>query len=159
MEIHVGTLIFAVINFCILLFVLRFLLFKPILAALDSRKTEIETSLGMADEAKKKLDEIKLEQARELEAVKAEALAVRASVTKLAEEEKVRIVADARAEASKLIEKAQAQIGEEKERAIATLRSEMASLAISAASKVIGRSLTGADQEALVDQFLKEVSN
>lgn len=159
MEIHVSTLIWSVINFCILLIVLRSLLFKPILATLDSRKKEIEESLGKAEEARKQFDQLKEDQARDRETARVEAQAQIAAAAKLAETERTRILAEANSEASKFLERAQAQIEEDKERAVAAIKGEMASIAISAASKVIERNLTGEDQERLVDEFLKEVAN
>lgn len=159
MEIHIDTLIFSIINFCILLFILRHLLFKPIMASLEKRRIEISESLNNAEEARRRLDEFKLEQARELESVKIQAQSMRASIAKLAEEEKERIIGSAREEAVRLIEKAQSQLAEERERAIASLREEMAGLVIAASSHIIGRTLNQNDHERLVDDFLREVTN
>lgn len=159
MEINVSVLIWAMVNFLILLFVLKFLLFKPLMAALDGRTKGIEESLGLAEEAKLQLDRLKVDQAQQLVTVRAETQALRASVAKAAEEDRARIVTEAHDEATKVITRAQAQIEEEKDRAIAAIRGEMASIAIAAASRVIQRNLSGEDSERLVDDFLKEVAN
>jgi F-type H+-transporting ATPase subunit b len=47
-------------------------------------------------------------------------------------------------------------IGAEKRRAIADLRAEVADLAIGAAGRIVGESMTGERQRRLVEEFLAE---
>ena len=158
MEINFSTLFWTIINFLILLVALKFILFKPLLASLRQRSQGIHDSLSQAQEARRQLELLRADQAKQLEGVKAEAQAVRASVAKAAEEDRARVVAEAHDEATKVMTRAQAQIQQDTESAIVAIRGEMASIAIAAASKVIGRNLSGDDQERLVDDFLKEVA-
>jgi F-type H+-transporting ATPase subunit b len=159
MEINLSELIWSVVNFCVLLLILSKFLYKPVMGMLDSRSKEVADSLAKAENARLELETLRLEQSKELEKVRAEAQAVIASASKLAEDARTQIVADAQTEAAKLIEKSQAQIKEEKERAIAQIRGEMATLAIAAASKLIEKNLSGQDQEKLVEDFLSEVAS
>ena len=53
-------------------------------------------------------------------------------------------------------ERATAEIDAEKQRAIAELRGEVADLALAAAGRVVGESMTGDRQRKLVDDFLRE---
>ena len=55
-------------------------------------------------------------------------------------------------------ERAQTDIEGEKQRAIADLRAEVANLALEAASKVIGETMTGERQRRLDEDFLKETA-
>jgi F-type H+-transporting ATPase subunit b len=53
-------------------------------------------------------------------------------------------------------ERATAEIDAEKHRALADLRAEVADLALAAAGKVVGESMTDQRQRRLVDEFLRE---
>lgn len=159
MELDLSTIIWSIVNFVALLILLRIFLFKPVMAMLDKRSKEVEESLTKAESARKELDQLKIEQAKELEAVRAEAQSARAAIAKQAEEDRAKTLAEAHTEAEKILARAHAQIDDDKERAIAAIKSEMASIAIAAASKVIERNLTGEDQEKLVSDLLEEVAN
>jgi F-type H+-transporting ATPase subunit b len=52
-------------------------------------------------------------------------------------------------------ERASTEIEAEKHRAIADLRAEVADLALAAAGKVVGESMTGDRQRRLVEEFLQ----
>ena len=53
-------------------------------------------------------------------------------------------------------ERAAAEIESEKVRAITEVRNEVADLALQAAGKVVGETMTGARQRRLVEEFLEE---
>ena len=67
------------------------------------------------------------------------------------------IIRQANAEADAILQKAQADIAQEKKKALNDAKNEIAGLAMDIAGKVVGRSLTDADQEKLVDQFIEEL--
>ena len=52
MEIHPSTIIFAIINFAILVVGLKVFLYKPVCNMLDSRREEVINNLNSAEEAK-----------------------------------------------------------------------------------------------------------
>ena len=89
----------------------------------------------------------------------ASARAILIEVNKLGEETRAEIVAKAREEAARASEKAREEINREKEQALKDLRAEVADLAVDAASKIIGRNVTVADHENLVNEFIKEVGD
>ncbi len=86
MNIQIDVLIWTVINFCLLYAVLRFLLFKPMLANMDKRNTKIA-------EAKKRRDDA--ESAREKAKTEREKARIDAAAQRRAEEqEELRRVAE-----------------------------------------------------------------
>jgi len=88
-----------------------------------------------------------------------EAQDVIVKATKLGEEMKNDIVANAQAEATKAIQRAQEEIGREKDQAIAALRDEVATLAVMAAGKVLDKSISVEDHKKLVNEFVSEVGD
>ncbi len=67
-------------------------------------------------------------------------------------------MAATREELDRMRERAAAEIDAEKQRAITELRSEVADLALAAAGRVVGESMTGDRQRRLVADFLSDSS-
>jgi F-type H+-transporting ATPase subunit b len=80
-----------------------------------------------------------------------------ARATKIAEDSRAAIVAEARAEAEKVTARAREEIVAEKERALGELRAQVADLALDAAGKLVRSEMNAPTQRRLVEQFLAEV--
>ena len=66
----------------------------------------------------------------------------------------VRLIRQANAEASAIMDKANADIALEKKKAINDAKDEISDLAMAIAGTVVGRELSAADQSDLVDAFI-----
>ena len=157
MEIHPSTVIFAIINFAILVVGLKVFLYKPVCNMLDSRREEVINNLNSAEEAKLEAQKLKDEYAAQIQNARAEAQDIINQAAKIGEQTKADIVTEAREEASRLTAKAQAEIAREKTEALNEIRNEIADLAVLAASKVVGKTIDVADHQNMVDNFVKEV--
>jgi len=80
-----------------------------------------------------------------------------ASANKIATDTRNEILAEARAEAEKVTERAREEITAEKDRAMADLRAHVADLALDAASKLVRSEMNATTQRRLVEEFLAEV--
>jgi F-type H+-transporting ATPase subunit b len=157
MSIHVPDIIWAIINFLILVVVLNKFLYKPVTKMLDDRKNEISNNLEHAEKSKQDAEKIKEEYALHLQNAKSEAQEIIARANKMGEETKNEIVNQAKAEAEKVSAKAQEEIRLEKAKALAELRDEVASLAVLAAGKILAKNIDIKDHEKMVKDFVKEV--
>ena len=157
MEIHPSTIIFAIINFAILVVGLKVFLYKPVCNMLDSRREEVINNLNSAEEAKLEAQKLKDEYAAQIQNARAEAQDIINQAAKIGEQTKADIVSEAREEASRLTAKAQAEIAREKTEALNEIRNEIADLAVLAASKVVGKTIDVADHQSMVNNFVKEV--
>ena len=157
MEISPSTVIFAMINFAILVVGLKVFLYKPVCNMLDSRREEVINNLNSAEEAKLEAQKLKDEYAAQIQNARAEAQDIINQAAKIGEQTKADIVSEAREEASRLTAKAQAEIAREKTEALNEIRNEIADLAVLAASKVVGKTIDVADHQNMVDNFVKEV--
>ena len=151
--------LWQVANFLVLLFLLKKFAYKPILNMLDERKKSIEDAINNAETAKTEAEKMRKEYETRLAEAKQEAQEVMAKATKLGDEMKNEIVANAQSEATKAIQKAQEEINREKDQAIAALRDEVAVLAVMAAGQVLGKSISVEDHEKLVKEFVSEVGD
>ncbi|MDK2822300.1 MAG: F-type H+-transporting ATPase subunit b [Clostridia bacterium] len=157
MSIHLPDMVWAIINFLILVAILNKFLYKPVTKMLDERKKEVVSNLDRAEAAKLEAEKLKDEYASHLQNARKEAQEIIAKANKLGEETKNEIVAQAKSEAEKISAKAQEEIKLEKNKALAELRDEVASLAIMAAEKIISKNIDNKDQEKMVKDFVKEV--
>ncbi len=159
MSIEPSTLIFALINFLILLFCLKKFLYKPLFNMLDERASTIAKNVDDAEQAREEANALKAEYEASLKEAQTKAQEIIQNANKLGEETRAEIIAKAREEAARASEKAREEINREKEQALKDLRAEVADLAVDAASKIIGRNVTIADHENLVNEFIKEVGD
>ncbi len=151
--------LWQVVNFLILLFLLKKFAYKPILDMLDERKKSIEDAINNAETAKNEAEKMRKEYETRLAEAKQEAQEIMGKATKLGEEMKREIVENAQSEATKAIQKAQEEINREKDQAIAALRDEVAVLAVMAAGQVLGKTISVEDHEKLVKEFVSEVGD
>ena len=154
MSIEPSTVIFAIINFVILFALLKKFLYKPLFNMLDERASIIENSLDEAENARNEAQAMKAEYEESLKEAQSKAQEIIQNANKLGEQTRAEIVAKAREEAQRATDKAREEINREKEQALNDLRGEVA-----AAAKIIGRSVTEADHEKLVGEFIKEVGD
>jgi F-type H+-transporting ATPase subunit b len=159
MEIHIPDMIWAIINFLVLVAILNKFLYKPLLGHLEARKQEIQNKYDEAEAARAQAQQMKEEYMKEMQNAKREAQEIIAKATKLGEDTRTEIITEAREEAAKLSKKAQEEIRLAKEKAKAELRDEVAALAILAAGKIIDKNLMQEDHEKMVRDFLNEVGD
>ena len=153
------SLIVQAINFLILLFILKRLLYKPFLAKMNERTQAIQKSLDEAQAARAEATRQQEENETRLRAAHAEAAAIRAQAMKEAAEEQKRLVEGARAESQRLVESAKAQMDADVRRAREELRREVADLATAVAEKLVRRSLRDEDHRRIVAEAITKVGN
>ena len=153
-----GLFFWQLIILLIVIFILGKFAWKPIVNALEERENGIADALASAEKAK-------LEMARltnENEQLLKEAREERDLILKEAKELKDKIVAEAKlhaqTEGARLIEDAKREIDEQKLRALAEVKSEVSSLSLDIARKVLTKEFADqSKQESLVADLLKDV--
>ena len=153
-----GLFIWQVVIFVGLIFLLKKFAWKPILDAVNEREEGIKNALESAENARKEMQNLQADNQRILQEARAE----RDSMLKDAREMKEKMVADAKSEAQaqgqKMIEQAKAAIESEKNAAMADLKSQVATLSLSIAEKILKDELSNKEsQTKLVDQLLGDV--
>ncbi len=144
------SLIVQVINFLILLFILKRLLYKPFLAKMEERTRTIQTALDEAKAARAEAQKQQEDNEARLRAAYAEAAAVREQALKEAGEESRKHIAAAQAQSRKMVEDTKSQLDAEVRRAREELRREVGDLAVAVAEKLVRRSLRDEDQKRIV---------
>ena len=157
-QFSVGLFFWQTILFLVLVFILKKYAWKPILDSVSEREDTIRESLDSAENAKKELAELQSKN----ESLIAEAKIERDALLKEARELKDKIVGEAKGEAKeeadKIVQAAHGAIEAQKAGAIAEMKSEMASLSISIAEKIIRKELANDDkQRALANELVADL--
>jgi len=151
---NVPVLIAQLVNFFLLLVVLRIFLYRPILNMLDRRAQRIREGLEAAEQSKEHAEQAEQEVARRLEEVRRQGQAMMSQAQEAANRIQEEARGQARREGEALLERARKEIQLERDQAIAELRREFGDLTVSAAEKVIGQSLDRQAHQRLIDEVL-----
>lgn len=154
--INLPQLIAQIVNFALLLLLLRLTLYKPILKMLDERKKKIGEGLNAAEIARAEAAQAQANIQGQLDAARREGQDIVGNAQQIA----TRIQAEAREEATRdrevSVERARAEIQRERDRAIADLRGEFADITVATAEKVVGQSLDRQAHQRIIDEALAE---
>ena len=154
-----GLLVWMVLIFGIVFFVLAKWGFPLITGMVDKRSNRIEQSIAKAREAEKSLSELSYRQEQLIEETRKEQARILKEATEAREQLLAAAKEQARDEASQLIQQARTQIAAEKESALRDIRSEVASLSVEVAEKVLREKLSSEEaQLSLIDRVVGEVT-
>ncbi len=154
-----GLFLWTILTFLVLLALLAKFAWKPLLGVLDQRQEMIRQSLDDAEKAKQELEQLQQKSKEILSEARAEAQSIVAKSRTEAERLKAEIREKAKAEADSILSNAEKQIQLETEKAISQIHSDVADLSHLVASKLIGRNLSKEDDEALIEESLKQIGS
>jgi F-type H+-transporting ATPase subunit b len=155
--INLGYVILQIVNFIILLLLLRLLLYGPVLNMLQERKERIAEGLNNAREAEAALARAEADRQAILDEARAEAQRITGEARQRAEEAAKAIQAEARQDAARITEQARNEATAERDRQLGDLRDHMVSLSIAAANHLIATGLDEQRQRQLVENFFTSV--
>jgi F-type H+-transporting ATPase subunit b len=157
-QINLFWVIVSALNFILFFVILWTFAFKPVSKMLEDRRSRIEQGLKDAEQARRDRENAEQERLAALAEARREASDILARAQKVAQESREADMAATREELERMRTRATAEIEAEKGRAIADLRAEVADLALAAAGKVVGESMTDDRQRKLVADYLAETS-
>jgi F-type H+-transporting ATPase subunit b len=154
--VHPFWVLVSLVNFLFLLWVLRTYMWGPITQMLDSRAAKIREGLELTESARREREQLKQEVEKVLGEARREAAAIAERTTKAAEAAAADIRTQAKAEADRIREKGRTDAQHLHDQALAQLRSEVASMAVLAASRILGREIDAEQHRALIERSLEE---
>ncbi|MFT5823120.1 MAG: F-type H+-transporting ATPase subunit b [Crocinitomix sp.] len=155
----VGQLFWGGLVFIILLILLKKFAWKPILSAVNEREENIQESMDMAIKTKAEMEALQTQNQDLLKEARIE----RDKMIKEASETSKKLIEESREEGKiqqqKIVAEAQKIIKTEKAAAISELKTQVASLSLEIAEKVIKGELASDDkQKALAEQIANDIS-
>ncbi|MEA2609169.1 MAG: F-type H+-transporting ATPase subunit b [Chloroflexota bacterium] len=154
-QINLFQVIIAAANFVVFLAIIWTFAFKPVSKMLADRKARIEQGLKDAEQARRDRENAEAERVAALTEARREANDILARAQKVAQETRDADIAATKEELERMRVRAAADIEAEKVRAIADVRAEVADLALRAAGRVVGETMSDERQRRLVEEFLK----
>lgn len=145
-------------NFLILLVILRFLLYKPLLKVMQDREKRIDDGLENAERADQMLAESEQTRMETIKAAKVESHTILDSARKSGEEAKTGIIQEAESEAAKIIKNGQNVIEMERSKAAQELKEQAVDLIIQTAEKVLKEKIDPLRDQKLIEESLKNYS-
>lgn len=154
-----GLFIWTILTFLVLVALLARFAWRPLLQALEKRQASIAQSLDDAQRARQELERLQRESVQMMAAARAEAESIVARSRSDAEALREELKVKARAEAAAIVKNAERQIQLETARAVQQIRHEAVDLSVAIASKILRRQVSREDNEALIQDALKQVES
>ena len=152
-----ATIIAQILNFLILVILLRAVAYKPVVKMLKAREDKIAESLDKAD-ADRAAAEAALRQNKEqLAAAQTKAQEIIDKAEKMARDEHDASIQETKREIEQMKKAAQEEILRERARAVEQLKGEVVALSIAAAGKIITKNIDAADNEAIIGEFIAKL--
>jgi F-type H+-transporting ATPase subunit b len=156
---ELGTIIWTLVTFAILLVLLRKFAWGPLLALLDEREKTVKDSLEAAERARAEADETLRRNQEILAGARRETQALLEQGRRESETLRAEILAQARQEALDLVEQGKRPIQFEQKQAFDSLRRQVADLAIGAAERLIHSELDDAKHRELVADYVNSLES
>ena len=153
---NLPSLIAYLVNFLILLGILFLFAYKPLVRLMDQRAERIRESLEAADQARQEAATSREAVEEALNEARQQGQRLLEQTREAAERYRAEEMDRARQDAENFVLRARAEIQRERDAAIEEVRSNFGDLAITAAERVIGRSLDRQAHEDLIAQVLEE---
>ena len=154
-----GLFIWTILTFLVLVAALARFAWRPLLQALERRQATIAQALDDAQRARQELEKLQRESAQMMASARAEAESIVARSRSDAEALREELKQKARSEAAGIVKNAERQIQLETARAIQQIRHEAVDLSVAIASKILKRQVSPEDNEALIQDALKQIGS
>jgi len=156
---HLSEVIVGLIAFALLFLFLRAKVFPMFEKAYADRTRAIEGGIQRAEEAQAEAQRALVQYRAQLADARGEAAAIRDEAREQGRQIVEEMRASAQAEAARITERANAQLAAERTQLVGELRTEIGTLAVDLASRIVGESLEDeARQRRTVDRFLADLN-
>ena len=154
--INLPLLVVFVVNFIVLLVMLRLFLYKPVMKVLDERAKRAREAIELAEATKKEYDQAKDEVQKQIEKGRQEAQAIIGQAMQVAERLKEESRQEATKQAQLIVDRARSELDAERDKMVGDLRREFVAISIAAAEKVIKETLDREKHRKLIEETLQE---
>ncbi|WP_372518661.1 F0F1 ATP synthase subunit B [Candidatus Ruminimicrobiellum ovillum] len=148
-----------IINFAILLFILKKFLYEPIAKMMEERKSKIKQGLDDAENAKKALIEADNQKILILKEAKVDADKILENTKKSSESLKQKSSEDAKKQAAEIVDNAKKQAQDEFVKASKQVGSMSVDLSKKIVSKILSELFTEQDKTAILSKAVEKIEN
>ena len=153
------TALFTLCNLVITFLILRKFLFKPVKKMIDSRQKEIDDLYTDAGAAKSEAEAMRSDYEQKLLEARQTSAEILRQAQSDADAKGEEILRQARSDADALRDKARSDIALEKKKALNDIKSDISQIALDIAEKVVEKEINAADQQALIEEFIRNMGD
>jgi len=155
-SLNIYEIIMQIFNFFLLLWVLKLLVYKPLLAFLDKRADSIQNNIKETEANKKEAQEILTEQKEVFVQARLEAKKIREHVEANSQQERELTLAKTEDAAKKIIENAKKEIDANLVEAQKVLLKKVGATSILLAEKILKKNLNTEENKNIIKTYLEE---
>ncbi|WP_375372906.1 F0F1 ATP synthase subunit B [Clostridium sp. CF012] len=159
MEMDLGNITAAMVNFLILLFIAKRYLFIPVNKILDERKQELDSSFKKAKSDTEEANRLKIENGEKLKLAKKEGKEIVEIYKQKAEKISGELIEDAKQEAILIIERSRVEIEREKEKAQSEIKKQVIDLSLILSEKALEQHIDEKEHRRLIEDFIFKVGS
>lgn len=155
-NLNIPTFIWVIVNLFVLYLILKKVLFKPVTEFMEKRSNSISEAIKNADNSKVEAAGLKNRYETQLKDAKVEGDKIQNEARNKANKEYEAILNNAKKNAEALLVKAREEAERERIQMIKEVRNQVATLALSAASKVLEANMDTDRNREIVEKFMDE---
>jgi len=144
-------------NLVILFLIIKYFLFKPIKAVLESRQKELDAQYASAENAEKQAEENRKKWEEKLSFADAEADAILKKAADNAKYRSEKIVSDAKNQADGIVRNAKNEAELEKKKAADDIKHEIIEVSGALTEKMLEREIDTKDHRTLIESFIEKI--
>jgi len=153
-----GIFIWTVITFLIVLAILKWKAWGPLMQALDERQESIKNALDAASQAKEEAQKVSSEYEQMIVKAESKKQQILAKAKQEADALSSKKEAEADEKCNAMLEKAKKEIEAEKSKALKEIKTVAVSLSIDTASKIIRKNLDSADNRKIAEEMIDNIN-
>lgn len=150
-------LVAQLINFAVLLIVLSYFVYKPILRVIDQRRDRVKKSMDDAKHIEERVKKMEAEAQDRRKEMDREAKAFLDQAKEQAEKAKQEIIGSAQKEVDQMLAKGREQLKEEKEKLLSGVEAVVTRVSVGLAEKILEREFKDTDQKRILDNVKKDL--
>lgn len=156
-SLHAWTFVFQVLNVLVVIGGLSFLLFRPLGELMRKREDYIEDSLAQAGQARQGAEALRAEYEKKMRSAREEAQGILDQATRDAQEHERIRKEETEAACEQMRAQARTEIESSRQAVLSSLQEEVASMAVMAASQVLGRAISDEEHREMLRDFVDKV--
>ncbi len=156
LTVETGLLYWTILTFLVLLAILKWKAWGPLMDAMDARAQQIAESLSKAEKVTAEAEQQATKNEEILNAARKEAQDILAKAKEAGDKLKNKLEEDGKEQYGGMLEKAKEQIDTEKQKALNEIKTTVVDIALKASERIIKRNLNNEDNKKLVEQTVDE---
>jgi len=159
LNINYSTIAFTIVNFIVLLLILKYFFSKPVNKIMDDRKNGIDTAIKNAKDNEEKAEVSRKEKDKLLHESRSKGRGIVEEYKLKAQNISQEIIDDAKKESNIIMERTRVEIEREKQKAESEIKKQVIDLSLILSEKALEKHIDEAEHRRLIEDFIFKVGS